>query len=152
MKKIIYTLFLMVAFNSTQYCFAQTCNQPGALLSVRSFVNDKAEYIIFTFVNPFNQKGNLVKSASGSFVTMPLNSSITLNGDRFYKISFSNYYVTCDTRNYFVDSLKKIIDIKPIQLTGGAIAYAIGLAENAKITAHSSFNYQNFYQVKLRVQ
>ncbi len=132
--------------------FAQTCNQPGALLSVRNTVQEPFEYIVFTFFAPYEGKGSLYRSDSGPFTQQPLSNPIRVRGDQFYQIKFENVRVICDTRQYTQLPRKKVQDIKPLQRSDGTLIYVIGLQDSARIAAHSSLNYQGFHIVKIRVQ
>jgi hypothetical protein len=131
--------------------FAQTCNQPGALLSVKNSFRNKTEYIVFTFIDPYNSKGDLFK-ASGPFIQLPSLNSIVVQGVNFFKITFNNTFSVCDTKNYYIVPQEKVIDIKPIQHSAGVITYVIGLAKDAIITSHSAYNYHGFHIVKLRIE
>lgn len=130
----------------------QTCNQPGSLLSVRNSYRSHLEYIIFTFVDPYSLKGDLHKTDKAAFNQQPLINSTDVKGDQFYTISFSNAFVLCDTKKYYVVPQAKIKDIKLLQKTDGKIMYIIGLAKNVKITSHTAYNYHGFHMVKIRVE
>jgi hypothetical protein len=147
--KHILSLLLFAA--GSAFCFAQTCNQPGALLTVRTAHAGEAEYVVFTFVDPHKPKGELGKTDNGPFIQMPLSNQIRVKGDSYYKIVFNNSPVHCDTRNYITPN-KKIMDVKRLYNTDGIISYVVGLAKDAKITAHLAYNYHGFHIVKLKVQ
>lgn len=147
MKKAV-VFFLLIT--GCSFTMAQTCNQPGALLTVRTAVAGDAEYVVFTFVNPHKPKGEL-NPTTGPFTQTPLNNTIPVKGEKLYKISFANSPVHCDTKLYTVEH-KKIADIKRLQNAEGIISYVIGLAEGAAVTAHLVYNYHGFHIVKLKVQ
>ena len=144
---LLITCFLISAIQS----FSQSCNQPGALLSVKTAHKSDQEFIVFTFIDPHNPKGELHKVANGPFIQTPLNNPIKVAGIHFYKITFPNPYATCDTKNYITPH-KKVLDVKALERSNGILSYIIGIAENAKIIAHTSYNYHGVHIVKLRVQ
>ena len=153
MKKIFsvaYTVLLMVFHQQVQA--QQSCNQPGALISVKNSYRSRLEYVVFTFVDPYNHKGNLHKSNNGPFMQVPSNNIIKINGQQFYKITFPYTPVSCDTKNYTVVPQKLVRDVKPLEQTPGTISYIIGIAEGAKITSHTAYNYHGFHMVKLRIE
>lgn len=130
----------------------QSCNQPGALVSVKNSYRSKIEYLVFTFVKPHNERGILTKTNRGPFLQMPGNSLIDVKGDKFYRISFPNSYTICDTKMYAVVPQEKIKDVKSVQQNDGVIAYIIGLNADAKVTSHQSYLYHGFHIVKLRIE
>jgi hypothetical protein len=152
MQKLRYIIGLLLLVHAPFFMLAQTCNQPGMLLSVRNSYRSHIEYVVFTFVNPTNTKGDLHKTNNGPFIQTPLNNMIRVSGHHFFKLSFVNSYQVCDTKNYVVVPQKKIMDVKRLQQSDGVISYVIGLAEGAKITAHTAYNYHGFHFVKLRVE
>lgn len=131
---------------------AQTCNQPGALLSVRNTVQEPFEYIVFTFVDPYEGKGSLFPGDRGPFTQLPLNNIIRVRGDQYYKITFPNVRVMCDTKQYTQVPQTKVMDIKQLQQSDGIITYIIGLRAGAQIRSHIAVNYHGFHIVKLQVQ
>ena len=135
-----------------QFTTAQTCNQPGALLSVRNTVQEPFEYIVFTFVDPYEGKGNLFPGDKGPFTQLPLNNNIRVRGDQYYKITFPNVRVMCDTKQYVQVPQTKVMDIKQLQQSDGIITYIIGLKAGAQIRSHIAVNYHGFHIVKLQVQ
>lgn len=148
-KFIILTLVLQLMIASA---VAQTCNQPGSLLSVRNSYRSHLEYIIFTFVDPYTSRGDLHKTEKSAFSQQPLINSFDVEGEQFYTITFSNAFALCDTKKYYVVPQAKIKDIKLLQKTDGKIMYIIGLAKNVKITSHTAYNYHGFHMVKIRVE
>jgi len=148
MKKAI-VLLLMISVCSI--AAAQTCNQPGALLTVRTAISGDAEYVVFTFVNPHKPKGEL-NLTKGPFTQTPLNNPIPVKGEQLYRISFGNSPVHCDTKLYLEPRHKKITDVKRLQNAEGIISYVIGLEKDAAIAAHLVYNYHGFHIVKLKVQ
>jgi hypothetical protein len=132
--------------------FAQICTQPGSLLSVRNSYRSHLEYIVFTFVDPYQSKGDLHKTNKALFNLQPSINSSDIKGEQFYSITFSNAYSICDTKNYYVVPQQKIKDIKLIQRKEGKITYVIGLAKDAKITSHTAYDYHGFHMVKIRVE
>ena len=125
---------------------AQICSQPGSLLSVKNSYRSHLEYIIFTFVNPYQSKGELHKTDKGSI------SRSDVKGDQFYSLTFNNAFHICNTKNYYVVPQLKIKDIKLIQRKEGKITYVIGLAKDAKITSHTAYDYHGFHMIKIRVE
>ena len=149
MEKILLLLSAVMFF---LFSTGQTCNQPGALISVKNSFRSQLEYVVFTFIDPYNHKGNLHKTNNGPFIQMPMNHIIKVNGKQFYKITFPYTSVVCHTKNYTVVPQKLVMDVKPLEQTDGAISYIIGLAEGAKITSHTAYNYHSFHMVKLRIE
>jgi hypothetical protein len=152
LQKILAITLVFVCCGAGYNAPAQTCNQPGALISVRNSYRSHLEYIVFTFVDPYNHKGDLHKTNNGPFVQVPSGISLKINGHHFYKITFPGTIVQCETKNYYVVPQKKLVDIKPIQYTGATTTYIIGLAEGAKIVSHTAYNYQGFHMVKIRIE
>ena len=148
MKKAISFLLLL---HACCFAVAQTCNQPGALLTARTAISGDAEYVVFTFVNPHKPKGEL-NLTKGPFTQTPLNNTIPVKGEKLYKISFGNSPVHCDTKLYLESGHKKIADVKRLQNAEGIISYVIGLEKDAVIAAHLVYNYHGFHIVKLKVQ
>jgi hypothetical protein len=145
------TILFLILFAAVNTGFSQTCNQPGALVTVRTAHGTGAEYVVFTFFDPHSPKGELNKTEKGPFMQTPLNNPIQVKGDVFYKITFNYSPVHCDTRNYITPN-NRITDVKRLQNADGVISYIIGLAKDAKITAHLAYNYHGFHIVKLKVQ
>ena len=131
---------------------AQICSQPGSLLSVRNSYRSHLEYIIFTFVDPYQSKGDLHKTDKGLINLQPSINRSDIKGEQFYSITFNNAYSICDTKNYYVVPQLKIKDINLIQRKEGKITYLIGLAKDAKITSHTAYDYHGFHMVKIRVE
>lgn len=150
MKRLLLILVSGLVFQTAVY--AQSCNQPGALLSVRNTVQEPFEYIVFTFVDPYEGKGNLFPGDKGPFMQLPLNNPIRVRGDQFYKITFPNVRVMCDTKQYAQVPQQKVMDIKQLQQLDGTIIYVIGLRAGAQIRSHIAVNYHGFHIVKLQVQ
>lgn len=148
MKKAIVFLLMITGCS---FAMAQTCNQPGALLTARTAISGGAEYVVFTFVNPHKPKGEL-SLTKGPFTQTPLNNPIPVKGDKLYQISFGNSPVHCDTKLYMEAGHKKIADVKRLQNAEGIISYVIGLQKGASIAAHLVYNYHGFHIVKLKVQ
>jgi hypothetical protein len=150
--KNLQLLFTVIIFLTAKSAISQICSQPGALLSVRNSYRSHIEYIVFTFVKPYNYKGDLTTTTTASFSQTPLFNVTKLKGDHFYKITFSNTLALCDTKNYVAVPQKKLMDFAPLQRSQGVISYAIGLAKGAKITSHTVYNYHSFHIVKLRIE
>jgi len=150
--KNLQLLFTVIIFLTAKSAISQICSQPGALLSVRNSYRSHIEYIVFTFVKPYNYKGDLTTTTTASFSQTPLFNVTKLKGDHFYKITFSNTLALCDTKNYVAVPQKKLMDFAPLQRSQGVISYAIGLAKGAKITSHTVNNYHSFHIVKLRIE
>jgi len=148
-KLVILSFVLPCIFTTVA---AQTCSQPGSLLSIRNSYRSHLEYIIFTFIDPYKSKGELHKTSKGSFNLQPSISGTDIQGDQFYSITFSNSFSICDTKNYCVVPQEKIKDIRLIQKTEGKITYVFGLAKNAKITSHTAYNNHGFHMVKIRIE
>ncbi len=148
--KLIILSFVLPCILTT--VVAQTCIQPGSLVSVRNSYRSHLEYIIFTFIDPYKSKGELHKTTKGSFNLQPSISGTNIQGDQFYSITFNNAFSICDTKNYCVVPQEKIKDIRLIQRTEGKIAYVFGLAKNATITSHMAYTYHGFHMVKIRVE
>ncbi len=145
-------LFAVIIFLAAKSATSQICSQPGTLLSVRNSYRSHIEYIVFTFVDPYNYKGDLTTTTTASFSQTPLFNITKLKGHHFYKITFTNTGPLCDTKNYVLVPQKKIIDFAPLQRAQGIISYAIGLAKGTKITSHTAYNYHSFHIVKLRIE
>lgn len=145
------TLSFLLTLFFIDGAIAQTCNQPGALLTVRTLHSAEAEYVVFTFVDPHSPRGELNKTDNGPFLQTPLNNPIAVKGDKYYKIIFNNSPLHCDTRNYITPN-NKILDVKRLQNSDGVISYVLGIARDASITAHLAYNYHGFHIVKLKVQ
>ncbi len=150
--KNLQLLFTVLIFLTAKSSISQICSQPGALLSVRNSYRSHIEYIVFTFVKPYNYKGDLTTTTTASFSQVPLFNVTKLKGEHFYKITFTSIGPLCDTKNYVVVPQEKIIDFAPLQRAQGIISYAIGLAKGAKITSHIAYNYHSFHIVKLRIE
>ena len=150
MKRLLLILVSGLVFQTAVY--AQSCNQPGALLSVRNTVQEPFEYIVFTFVDPYEGKGNLYPGDKGPFIQSHLNNTIRVKGDHFFKITFPNVRVTCDTKQYTQLPQSKVMDVKQLQQSDGIIIYVIGLRAGAQIRSHNAVNYHGFHIVKLQVQ
>lgn len=148
-KFIIFTLVLQLVLTTA---IAQTCSQPGSLMSVRNSYRSHLEYIIFTFVDPYTSKGELHKTDKGSFSQQPSVNSTDVKGEQFYTITFNNAFSLCDTKKYYVVPQTKLKDVKLLQKTEGKIMYVIGLAKNVKITSHTAYNYHGFHMVKIRIE
>jgi hypothetical protein len=148
MKKIAAVLLFNICF---YYRYSQSCTFPGSLISVKTVHNGEADFVVFTFIDPHKPKGELSKTGNGPFIQTPLNNPIKVAGKQFYIISFPNPFAYCDTKNYITPH-KKILDVKPLQRSDGIISYVIGLAENVKIAAHTSYSHHSVHIVKLRVQ
>jgi len=148
MKKLLLLLTILFSLCTGH---AQSCNFPGALLSVKTTHKGNAEFIVFTFMNPHKPKGQLGKTGSGVLIQKPLGTTITVAGKQFYTISFDNPFEYCDTKRYIVPH-KKVLDVKPLQWSDGIISYVIGLSDDAKIAAHTAYNYHGVHIVKLRVE
>lgn len=148
MKKIATILLLNTCF---YYGISQSCTFPGSLISVKTEHNSEADFVIFTFMDPHKHKGELNKTSNGPFIQTPLNNTIKVAGKQFYIISFPNSFAYCDTKNYITPH-KKVMDVKPLQRSDGIISYVIGLAEDVKIKAHTSYSHHSVHIVKLRVQ
>lgn len=148
MKPVLLIFLLALYFNDS---FTQTCNQPGALLTVRTAHAGEAEYIVFTFVDPHKPKGELTQNVKGPFIQTRLNNPVDVKGEHFHQIVFTNTPLHCDTRDYIFRN-KKIADVKRLSNTNGTITYVIGLVKDAKITAHLAYNYHGFHIVKLKVK
>lgn len=131
---------------------AQTCNQPGALVSVKNSYRSHIEYLVFTFVKPHNERGVVAKAGRGPFIQMPGNNPIQVKGDKIMRISFPNSYTICDTKNYSVVPQNKIKDVKSVQQSDGVIAYLVGLDAHAEITHHQSYMVNGFHIVKFRIE
>jgi hypothetical protein len=131
---------------------AQTCSQPGALVSVRNSYRSHIEYVVFTFVDPYNYKGDLHKTSGRQFVQLPINNPFTMKGDLFYKITFPNSFALCETKNYTVVPQGKLMDFKLLEKSGNTISYVLGLSKSAKITSHTAYNYHGFHMVKIRME
>jgi len=149
---LIFTIMFFLVQNSFCQVPTHSCNQPGALLSVKNSYRSHLEYIVFTFVDPYNYKGEVHKINDASFIQMPLNHSNKMNGKEFYKIIFPNTTVICDTKNYTVVPQKLVRDVKLFEQKGGSISYIIGLTKGAKITSHTVTNYHGFQIIKLRIE
>jgi hypothetical protein len=151
LQKFITGILVVVSCVAGYMTYAQACNQPGALVSVRNSYRSHLEYIVFTFVDPYNSKGDL-HTATAPFLQLPSGNMIRVKGHHYYKITFSNVFAMCDTKNYYVVPQKNVEDIKPLQHAAGTISYVIGLAAGSKITSHAAYNYHGFHMVKLRVE
>jgi hypothetical protein len=150
MKYLIsFSLLVLLSYSALR---AQTCNQPGALVSVKNSYRSHIEYLIFTFVKPHNERGFVAKAGRGPFIQTPGNNPIQVKGDKVYRISFPNSYTICDTKNYTVVPQEKIKDLKSVQQSDGVIAYLIGLDASARITSHQSYMVNGFHVVKLRIE
>jgi len=147
--KLLVTIIICLTVKSAT---SQICSQPGALLSVRNSYRSHVEYLIFTFVDPYNYKGDLTTTSTASFSQIPLFNTTKLKGHHFYKINFTNTSALCDTKNYIVVPQNKIMDFESLQRGQGIISYVIGLAKGAKITSHTAYNYHSFHIVKLRIE
>jgi len=150
--KNLQLLLIVIIFLTAKSANSQICTQPGALLSVRNSYRNSVEYIVFTFVDPYNYKGDLTTTSAASFSQIPQFNISKLKGQHFYKITFSNTYTLCDTRNYVVVPQNKINFFETLQRAQGTISYAIGLSKQAKITSHTAYNYHSFHIVKLRIE
>ena len=91
LKCILLTLVLQLVLATA---IAQICSQPGSLLSVKKSYRSHLEYIVFTFVDPYQSKGDLHKTDKGSI------SRSDVKGDHFYSITFNHAFHICDTKNY----------------------------------------------------
>jgi len=145
-------LVTIIIFLTAKYATSQICSQPGALLSVRNSYRSHVEYVIFTFVDPYNYKGDLTTTTAASFSQIPLFNTTKLKGHHFYKITFTNTFAQCDTKNYVAVPQNKIMDFESLQKGQGVISYVIGVAKGAKITSHTAYNYHSFHMVKLRIE
>ena len=145
-KPVKYMLLTIVLQLVLATAIAQICSQPGSLLSVKNSYRSHLEYVIFTFIDPYQSKGELHKTDKGSI------SRSDVNGDQFYTLTFNNAFHICDTKNYYVVPQLKIKDIKLIQRKEGKITYVIGLAKDAKITSHTAYDYHGFHMIKIRVE
>ena len=147
-----YLLLVFLFWANVVPAQAQTCNQPGALVSVKNSYRSHIEYLIFTFVKPHNERGTVGKAGRGPFIQMPGNNPIQVRGDKVVRISFSNSYTICDTKNYTVVPQGKIKDVKSVQQSDGVIAYLIGLDAAARITDQQSYMVNGFHIVKFRIE
>lgn len=102
-------LFTIIIFLTTKSATSQICSQPGALVSVRNSYRSHVEYIVFTFVDPYNYKGDLTTTTTTSFSQIPLFNISKLKGNHFYKITFTNTFALCDTKNYVIVPQKKYL-------------------------------------------
>lgn len=91
LKCILSTLVLQLVLATA---IAQICSQPGSLLSVKNSYRSHLEYIVFTFVDPYQSKGDLHKTDKSSI------SRSDVKGDHFYSITFNHAFHICDTKNY----------------------------------------------------
>lgn len=148
--KFIFAIVVLQCMHTT--AIAQTCTQPGSLLSVKNSYRSHLEYIVFTFIDPYASKGELHKADKSLFSQQPSMNSTNEMGEQFYTITFTNAFSICDTKNQYVVPQAKIINIKLLQKTEGKITYIFSLAKNAKITSHTAYNYHGVHIVKIRVE
>ena len=88
--ELIVGICSIIIFLIAKPAVSQICSQPGALLSVRNSYRSHIEYLVFTFVDPYNYKGDLTTTTAASFSQIPLFNTTKLKGQHFYKITFTN--------------------------------------------------------------
>ena len=81
MKTLLITVMTLLFHPVLQ---AQTCIQPGSLVSIFNTKKGNYEYLVFKFVAPYNSKGVLTQGPSNLF------SSDNRAGKTYHRISFSD--------------------------------------------------------------
>lgn len=125
---------------------AQTCIQPGSLVSIFNTKKGNYEYLVFKFVAPYNSKGVLTQGPSNLF------SSDNRAGKTYHRISFSDISSFCHDKWILNLPQKKILDFKTPEMGNGNAVYLFELAPGAKITAHTAYKRQIYHFVKIRIE
>lgn len=148
--KPIFVILLIQCIITT--AVAQSCTQPGSLLSIRNSYRSRLEYLIFTFIDPYPSKGELHKTDKAVYSQPFIINSNQASGEQFYTITFNNAFTTCDVKNYCVLPQAKIKSFKLLYKTEVKITYTFSLAKNVRITSHTAYDYHGFHIVKIRVE
>ncbi len=148
--RFIFSSILIQCITTT--AVAQSCAQPGSLLSIRNSYRSHLEYLIFTFVDPYPSKGELHKTDKAVYSQPFITNSNGATGEQFYTITFNNAFTMCDVKNYCVLPQAKIKSIKLLYKTEVKITYSFSLAKNVRITSHTAYDYHGFHIVKIRVE
>lgn len=139
---LILSLFLLLGISSN----GQTCVQPGGLMSVKNLSGEKYDYLVFKFLKPRNDKGNL-SGAKADLFPASLRSKSS-----FHKIVFNNVAFFCYNKVQVIAPTKRILDFKVEQKADNMVSYVFALAEGAKISSHYVYKQHSFYIVKIRIE
>ncbi|HCY89785.1 MAG TPA: hypothetical protein DHV17_05945 [Chitinophagaceae bacterium] len=143
MKTLLITVMTLLFHPVLQ---AQTCIQPGSLVSIFNTKKGNYEYLVFKFVAPYNSKGVLTQGPSNLF------SSDNRAGKTYHRISFSDISSFCHDKWILNLPQEKILDFKTPEMGNGNAVYLFELAPGAKITAHTAYKRQIYHFVKIRIE
>ena len=128
--------------------FAQDCNEPNALLSVKKKKSGHTEYVIFTLENPVTAT-NSVTVVTPPFIGDPSGQTIHISGCKFKKVSFKNIVWTCKVKEIMGYTFL-VKQVKSIGQFEGHIDYIIGYRCTAKSVIYYQYSVGNLTKLVVR--
>lgn len=105
--------------------FAAPCTSAGAIKKIKNTRIGHYEYIVFDIIKP----ASLTYAASRAeppFIADPSGNPVTVAGDKFRRIKFSNVFWTCEIAEALVLPKPVIQDIKKLSQFEGIVEYVAG--------------------------
>ena len=146
MKPII-TLLLIFLFTQ---CYAQNCDEPNSLISVRKRKSGKTEYAIFTLKKAVIAN-NTITDAQPPFIQDGSGNTINVSGCKYKQLTFKNLVWTCKSKEIW-GTTTIIRQVKHIGQFEGVITYVIGYRCTAKSVADYEYYDGDYKKVVVRIK
>jgi hypothetical protein len=145
--KLLLFVFVIVFSNEI---FAQNCNEPNALVSVRKRKTGHTEYVIFTLQNPVTAT-NTITGATPPFTQDPSGQTVHVSGCRYKKVSFRDIVWTCKVKE-IMSNTYLVKQVKNIGQFEGHIDYVIGYKCSTKSVVHYQYTTGNLTKLVVRLR
>jgi hypothetical protein len=143
--KTVFKYFLLIVFVIIQFegikLNAQQCVDPNSLLKYKNSRIGPNEYVIFIFKRPTSFTYS-VNTCTPPFISAQSGEPVTVAGDKFKKINFSNVVWMCQSvNNISLYSGGKVKGVSCIEQFEGEISYVVGYRSN--VTYRGTYYYNS---------